>query len=549
MSNDRHIVTSKESLETLWRKKMNPNNLFTSIRHFLFIGIVLSFLTTCNITGSLDSSKKFGGLLSFITTYTSLFDNALLELTGTLVAEDGVTPISNGTLVINYQLLNVSSKAKMDSNVTTDSSGNFKMNLNVGKFTITVFSSSGENLGYFTVTITSSTGTPNVEKNGRFGVNNLAIKPISTSTCSNGASLCGFITGASSGSGKFFVFGSSSESNTSSNTPVIYETSDGVTFTKNKVTLGSCVPSNSTSSNTECRITSVGYDGSTYFVMGVKSTCIANSSCNTSNTYAGKGSSLGSITINEVTAPTIFNDSSQNYVYANGVFHYISFSSAPNIIYSSSNGTSFTNSQLPTSGTSPLQTSCQNLYIGESGYPFCGFRYYYDGSWKATTTSVSNSISAATLSNFRGSYNKAFYQILTFDTSTLTSGIYNTSGSLIPGGNFSSNSSSKFNGTGSMTPLFSTTNYIFGFLANITAGSPSTPSVLNSIGIVRSSDNGATYTSSGITLPVTITYPMGFGSTNSYIFLAGYVRESNNVTRSYLFRSADGTTWTTVTLP
>ena len=294
---------------------MNPYNLFRTIRHFLFIGIALSFLTTCNITGSVDSTKRFGGLLSFITSYTSLFDNALLELTGTLVAEDGVTPISNGTLVINYQLLNVSSKAQMDSKVTTDSSGYFKMNLNVGKFTITVFSSSGENLGYFTLTITSSTDTPNVEKNGRFGVNNLAVKPItSTSTCSGGTSLCGFITGASSGSDKFFVFGSSSEVNSSSNTPVIYETSDGITFTKNKVTLGSCVSSFSTSSSTECRITSVGYDGSTYFVMGVKSTCIANSSCTTSNTYAGKGTSLGSITINEVTAPTIFNDSLQNYV-------------------------------------------------------------------------------------------------------------------------------------------------------------------------------------------------------------------------------------------
>ncbi len=528
---------------------MNPYNLFRTFRHFLFIGIALSFLTTCNITGSVDSTKRFGGLLSFITSYTSLFDNALLELTGTLVAEDGVTPISNGTLVINYQLLNVSSKTQMDSKVTTDSSGYFKMNLNVGKFTITVFSSSGENLGYFTLTITSSTGTPNIEKNGRFGVNNLAVKPItSTSTCSGGASLCGFITGASSSSGKFFVFGSSSESNSSSNTPVVYETSDGITFTKNKVTLGSCVSSYSTSSNTECRITAVGYDGSTYFVMGVKSTCIANSSCTTSNTYAGKGSSLGSIIINEVTAPTIFSDSTQNYVYANGVFHYIS-SSSGTTIYSSINGTSFTNFSISSTGTSPLQTSCQNLYIGESGYPFCGFKYYYNGTWTATTTSVENSLSAATLSKFRGSYNKAFYQILTFNTSALTSGIYNTSGSLIPGGNFSSNSTLKFSGTGSLTPLYSTSSYMGGGLANITAGSSSTPPVLNSISIVRSSDNGATYTSSGITLPVTITYPMGFGSTNSYMFLAGYVKESSTVTKSYLFRSADGITWTTVTLP
>jgi len=526
---------------------MNPYNLFRTIRHFLFIGVALSFLTTCNITGSLDSNKQFGGLLSILSTYTGQLNNALLELTGTLIAEDGVTPISNGTLVINYQLLNVTSKAQMDSQVTTDSSGNFKMNLNLGKFTITVFSSSGENLGYFTMNITSYTNTPTMQNNGKFVITNVVVKPISTSTCSSGASLCGFITGASSSSGKFFVFGSSSEVNSSSNTPVIYETSDGLTFTKYKLTMGSCVSSYSTSSSTECRITSVGYDGSKYFIMGVRSTCIANTSCTTSNTYAGIGSSLSSITISDVSAPTIFNDSLQNYVYASGVFHYISYSQSGTFIYSTSNGTSYSSFQLSTSGTSPLQTSCQNLYIGESGYPFCGFKYYYNGTWTATTTSVTNSLSSTTLSNLRGSYNKSLYQILTYDSSALTSGIYSSSGSLIPGGNFSSITSSKFSGAGSLTPLFSTTNYIFGFTASFTT--TSNPPTLNSLGIVRSSDSGTTYTSSSITLPVSLTYPMGFGSTNSYLFLAGYVKESSTVTKSYLFRSTDGTTWTTVTLP
>ncbi len=509
------------------------------------IGIILFFLNNCGISNNLSPNKQYNGLLSFISTYANSVNNAQIQVTGTLVAEDGTTPISNASLYINYTFFNLSSKTLVDSKVTTDTSGNFSMNLNIGKFTITVISSSGESLGYFTVDITSSTGTPTVQNSGKFGVTNLVSKIIKC----NGASLCGFITGASSSLGKFFVFGSSSEVNSSSNTPVIYETSDGITFTKNNVTLGSCVSSYSISSSTECRITAVGYDGNNYFVMGVKSTCIANTSCTTSSTYAGKGASLGSITINDVTAPIIFNDSIQNYVYANDIFHYISSSSSGTTIYSTGNGTSFTNFSISNTGTSPLQTSCQNLYIGESGYPFCGFKYYYNGTWTATTTSVTNSIPSATLSNLRGSYNKGFYQILTYDFSALTTGIYNSSGSLIPSGNFSSNSTSKFSGAGSLTPLFSTSSYMFGFLANITAGSPSTPSVLNSISIVRSSDNGATYTSSGITLPVTITYPMGFGSTNSYIFLAGYLKDSSNITKSYLFRSADGITWTTVTLP
>ena len=520
---------------------------FINVRYtkiLFIIGIILFFLNNCGISNNLSPNKQYNGLLSFISTYANSVNNAQIQVTGTLVAEDGTTPISNASLYINYTFFNLSSKTLVDSKVTTDTYGNFSMNLNIGKFTITVLSSSGESLGYFTVDITSSTGTPTVQNSGKFGVTNLVSKIIKC-----GASLCGFITGASSSLGKFFVFGSTSEYNTTTPASVIYETSDGITFTKNLIPLIGCVPSKSISSNTECRITSVGYDGSNYFVMGVKSTCIPNASCTTSNTYAGIGSSLESIIIKDVNAPTIFNDSLQNYVYANGVFHYISSSSSGTTIYSSSNGTIFTNFSISTTGSSPLQTSCQNLYIGENGYPFCGFKYYYNGSWTATTTSVTNSIPSATLSNLRGSYNKGFYQILTFDNSALTSGIYNTSGSLIPGGNFSSNSTLKFSGTGSLTPLYSTSSYMGGGLANITAGSSSTPPVLNSISIVRSSDNGATYTSSGITLPVTITYPMGFGSTNSYMFLAGYVKESSTITKSYLFRSADGITWTTVTLP
>ena len=502
-------------------------------------------LSACNITGSLESNKKYGGLLSILASYTSLFSNALLELTGTLVGEDGSTPISSGTLVINYQLSNVTSKAQMDSQVTTDSLGNFRMNLNIGKFTVTVFSSTGENLGYFTVDITSSTGTPTVQNSGKFSVTNLVVKPVSLS-CSSGTSLCGFITGASSNSGKFFVFGSYNDPSNKTNYPVIYETSDGLNFTKTKITLGSCVPSYSTTSNTECRITSVAYDGSKYFIMGVKSTCASNS-CTSSTVYAGTGSSLGSLPINEVSAPSVFNDSLQNYVYANGAFHYIYGTT----IYTSTNGSSFSSFTVATTGPTSLQNTCQNLYIGESGYPFCGLKYYYNGTWTATTTDVENAIPTSYINNnLRASYNKRLYQILIYNTSTLTSSMFNGTGSLIPNNSsLSTESTFRFSEVGSSTPFFSTTNYIFGFLANITTGTSTSPPTLNSLKILQSSNSGTSYTSSSITLPVTITYPMGFGSTGSYLFMAGYTRDSSNVTKSYLFRSTDGTTWSTVTLP
>lgn len=530
------------------KEKMSYKLIIKYLKKSFSIGTLLLTLSACSITGSLDSNKKYGGLLSFLASYSSLFNNALLELTGTLVGEDGSTPISSGTLVINYQLSNVTSKAQMDSQVTTDSLGNFRMNLNIGKFTVTVFSSTGENLGYFTVNITSSSETPTIsEKNGKFGVTNLVVKPVSQS-CS-GTSLCGFITGASSSSGKFFVFGSYNDPSNKTNYPVIYETSDGLNFTKTKITLGSCVPSYSTTSNTECRITAVANDGSKYFIMGVKSTCVSNS-CTSSTLYAGTGSSLGSLPINEISAPSVFNDSQQNYVYANGAFHYISYTNGTTI-NTSTNGSSFSSFTVATTGPTSLQNTCQNLYIGESGFPFCGLKYYYNGtSWTATTTGVENAIPTSYINtNLRASYNKGLYQILTFDTSTLTSSLFNGTGSLIPNSSLNTDSTFRFSEVGSSTPLFSTTNYIFGFLANITAGTSTSPPSLNSLKIIRSSNSGTSYSSSSITLPVTITYPMGFGSTNSHLFLAGYTRDSSNVTKSYLFRSTDGITWSTVTLP
>jgi hypothetical protein len=114
---------------------------------------------------------------------------------------------------------------------------------------------------------------------------------------------------------------------------------------------------------------------------------------------------------------------------------------------------------------------------------------------------------------------------------------------------FECDSSFRFSEVGSSTLFFSTTNYIFGFLANLTAGTSTNPPALNSLKILRSSNSGINYSSNGITLPVTITYPMGFGSIGSYVFIAGYTKDTSNVTKSYLFRSIDGITWNTVTLP
>ena len=516
-------------------------------KSIFLLGILIFFLGNCNPINSLQSNKKYNGLLSFVSTYSNSLNNALIQVSGTLVAEDGITPLSNASLFINYSFFNLSSKAIVDSKVTTDTSGNFSMSLNIGKFTVTVFSSTGENLGSFTINISSFSTTPTIDKSGKFGVINLAVKPVSSTPTPNcDSSLCGFISGSSSSFGKFFVFGSSNESN-NVNSPVIYETTDGINFIKYKVTLGSCVSLYSTTSSTECRITSVAYDGSKYFVMGLKSNCASNS-CTTSNTYAGMSTSLNTISINEVSVPASNNDPNQNYVYANGVFHYISYSNGTKI-NSSSNGNSFSSFTIPSTGSSILQNTCQNLYIGENGLPFCGLKYFYNGTWTATTTDVTNSIPTSYINfNLRASYNKGTYQILTYDTSTLKSSLFNGYGSLIPNSAFSTASNPSFSEVGSSTLPFSTSNYILLFLADITTGSPSSPPTLNSIKIVRSSD-GAIYTSTSITLPVRITYTMGFGSTNSHLFLAGYATDSSNTTRSYLFRSTDGITWTTVNLP
>ncbi len=513
-----------------------------------FMITIFLFSSRCTFSPELNSSKQYTGIFSLVSSYFSKLSDALIGVSGTLLYEDG-TPISNATLNINLINFYNLSKVAMDSNTTTDVSGNFSFNSNLGRYSIQVFSSNGTDLGSFEINITSLLVAPEVSYSGtKFKVVGLSVKPISNSDCLSGSSICGFIAGTSSSSGRFFVFGSASDSSTSSSSPVIYETLDGVNFTKNKITMGSCIPSSSSISNTECRITSVAFDGSKYFVMGVKSRCVSNL-CTTSTTYAGTGSSLSNIVINDSNIPNPGSGGPiQNSVYVNGVFHYISFSGGTNSIISTSDGVTFTTYPTSGTGTTALQSNCDSPYIGENGYPFCGFRSYYNGGWTATTTSIQNSIPAANLNFMRGSFNKGIYQILTSDSANTTSYIYNGNGSLIPGGTFSTSSTPNFSGEGSLSNLFSTSTYIFGFLTSFTT--TSNPPILNSISIVRSSDNGITYTLSGITLPTPITFPMGFGFTNSYIFLAGYTKDSStNITKSYLFRSTDGTIWSTVILP
>jgi hypothetical protein len=77
-----------------------------------------------------------------------------------------------------------------------------------------------------------------------------------------------------------------------------------------------------------------------------------------------------------------------------------------------------------------------------------------------------------------------------------------------------------------------------------------TGSITNAtISLVRSSDSGASYSLSSPTFPAVINNPSGLGSIGNNFFFAGQNQLTSNFSKSYLFKTTDGITWTTVTLP
>jgi hypothetical protein len=511
-------------------------------KRLFIIGIITLFLSNCGITNNLSPSKQYSGLFSYLATYSYNQNNSFIQLTGTLTGEDGSTPLSGGILYINFNLFSNLSKSAMDTRVNTDSSGNFSMNLNIGNFTVQVYNSSNEYLGSFTMDITSNSIPPTPKINGKFGLINLIVKPINPFENSCG-SICGYIAGVSNSLDRLFVYGMEK------NNPVIYETLDGETFSKSYVKLGDCVSSYNSSPPIDCKISAIAYENGIYVVVGVKASCTINSPCNILATYYGMGPSLSTISINSINSPATNINFGRTFIFSNGYLSYITFGN-PSTIHYTNDGNTFNSLPLSTNAlaTNPsdiAKSVCNDLFYGENNLAFCGLKARQDGNTWLANTAIINTPTTDPELNYVGSYNKGNYQIVSYKSSTKTSKIYSTDGSLAGNGNFTLFETG-FSTSSFLTPIFSTNLYLFslGFVYR------NTGSITNAtISLVRSSDSGASYSLSSPTFPAVINNPSGLGSIGNNFFFAGQNQLTSNFSKSYLFKTTDGVTWTTVTLP
>lgn len=514
-----------------------------SIPHKILLGIVLFLSLKCGISGNLNPNKQFNGLFSYLASSSYKQNFAFIQITGTLVGEDGATPLSNASLLINYNLFGQVTKAPMDTKVTTDASGNFSMNLNIGNFTIRVFSPTGEELGNFTLNVTSDSIPPTPSNlSGKFGVINITVKPINSFDNSCG-SICGYIAGVSNSLDRMFVYGMEK------NNPVIYESLDGETFSKSYVKLGDCVSSYSSSPPIDCKISAIGYENGIYVVLGVKSSCSPNSPCNVLATYFGKGPSLSTISINLINSPATNINFGRTFIFSNGYLSYITIGN-PSTIHYTTDGNTFnslplTTNALATNTSDIAKSICNDLFYGEDNLAFCGLKAFQDGiTWKENTAIINTPTTDAEL-NYVGSYNKGTYQIVSYKSSTKTSKIYSTIGSLSGNGNFTLFETG-FSTSSFLTPIFSNNLYLFslGFVYSFTGSIPSA-----TISVVRSSDSGASYSLLTPTFPAVINNPTGLGSIGNNFFFAGQNQSTSTFSKSYLFKTKDGVSWTTVALP
>ena len=519
----------------------NKNSIYKPKRLFI-IGIILLFSLNCGISNNLSPTKQYSGLFSYLATYSYNQNYSFIQLTGTLTGEDGSTPLSGGILYITYNLFSNLSKSAMDTRVNTDSSGNFSMNLNIGNFTVQVYNSSNEYLGSFTMDITSNSIPPTPKINGKFGLINMIVKPVNPFENSCG-SICGYIAGVSNSLDRMFVYGMEK------NNPVIYETLDGETFSKSYVKLGDCVSSYNSTPPIDCKISAVGYENGIYVVIGVKASCSPNSPCNVLATYFGKGPSLSTISINLINSPATNINFGRTFIFSNGYLSYITIGN-PSTIHYTTDGNTFnslplTTNALATNTSDIAKSICNDLFYGEDNLAFCGLKAFQDGiTWKENTAIINTPTTDAEL-NYVGSYNRGTYQIVSYKSSTKTSKIYSTNGSLAGNGNFTLFETG-FSTSSFLTPIFSNNLYLFslGFVYSFTGSIPSA-----TISVVRSSDSGASYSLLTPTFPAVINNPSGLGSIGNNFFFAGQNQSTSTSSKSYLFKTTDGVSWTTVALP
>ncbi len=135
---------------------------------------------------SLRDLSILGFLSSSLTSSSNSSNLATLQVQGTLYDSSG-NPITNATLTLGVSR-NILSRTEVTTSTTTDSNGNYTLNLKVGKFSVKVTNSSGVEIGSFSLNATSTTTKPEVAvESGNLSpvVNSVAVVTSSSEKPSN----------------------------------------------------------------------------------------------------------------------------------------------------------------------------------------------------------------------------------------------------------------------------------------------------------------------------------------------------------------------------
>jgi hypothetical protein len=348
----------------------------------------------------------------------------------------------------------------------------------------------------------------------------------------------GSITNMTSQHGKF-ILSTQSEKN------YVYVTEDDQIFKRYEVKLEGCTPENLDPIFTICKILSIGYDGSTYAILGVKEEC-QTGSCSQTQIYFGISKNLDSFLIKPITIPNYVLNSNSNFnfnniLYENGVFHFILLFNA-NI-----NGTNSTYKYIYYYKNETWYfldissySNCNYLYLDLSNTPSCSDNSYYNSITWTVNSSYTNYLT--TISTLSGKY---YATLNTYNNLIYNLEIKLGSGNIQSGINFYTLATIPNTSGGSQLEIAN--NRILTITAVSTTNPPG-PDVayFNSV----YSTNGNTFTNKSKTIVppynYTFTQPVLFKASSNYFYFSSNSYSSNKY-KSILYRSKDGIEWNQVT--
>jgi hypothetical protein len=528
------------------------NIIINKITFALFSLVIIIYLGLCSIENGGNESKKYLGLLSYLSNISNRLANASIIMTGVIQDESGLA-LTNASLSIEYSMFSISGKEMTSNSVFTDTTGFFTMNLSVGTFTIYVTREDGTALGSFTVFLESDNVPPRLLSiSPLLRVISLTSEPYEKK-CQN---CTPNLTGISSSPQRLFLY-----ANYNTSDSLIYESYDGINFKKYLIKLNGCISSHTTSEYISCELSVVAYENGTYIIIGQKKYCSTTSIipastlgtttefpnpninyyyCSTLEIYYAKTQTLESLIISSIQSPIAFSlmDQMQPFVLKNGIIHILSKNMN---IFSTSDGLIWTNF-----GVSNYYA--MDLYLGDGDIPVNGLSYYFSNlTWNPITFSQSPSLFLQRIGYFNLKYNAIY-----FDQATSTIQLFQSiSGSTTSNLSFSTNpiSTYYYPNVYTLGPLFPLGN---GFISlSKEVGYDEAGQMSSTISGLRYDGVGAltSFKPSFPTDPGILVDGMGYTKFGDYFYAVGSYKVSVNNYRTYLLKSLDAENWNFVGLP